>query len=66
MFYNDSVIFFLDRKKTRNVHDFRFFVIFHKKTLSLPLRWMFFFISLLKNEHFLFWFIHVLRKELEL
>ena len=41
------------------------FVIFHKKSSS-TIELNAFFISLFKNKHCLFWFTHVLRKELEL
>ena len=40
------------------------FVIFYKKVFLYRRVRRFFFISLLKNKHFYFWFSHVLRKEL--
>ena len=42
------------------------FVIFRKKKPFSSIKLNAFFITLLKNKHFLFWFSRMLRKELEL
>ena len=55
------VTYFLDRIKFKMTTFIALFVIFHKKVFLYA-----FFISLFKNKHFLFWFNHVLLKELEL
>ena len=57
--------FFCKSKKTENVHNFRFFVIFRKK-IFLYIKLDAFLLLCWKIYIFFFWFSHVLRKEPEL